>query len=334
MKIVKYHYVRDFNDEKSKNLKGLDFNQFDFQLRYLKSNFNVLEPAQAHEKILNLDFNPNDCWLTFDDGYSDHFKFVYPKLTKYDIRATFFPTIAPFYSRKLLDVNKIHYILASNNDYQFTYERIKFYYQKYQSKLKKSFTTKDAESDLSNILKGLKSIHRWDNEEVIKIKRLLQYAIPNTIRHYICEKLFNEFVNFTEEELADSLYMSIENLIDLKENGHEIGIHGIDHLRWGTLNSKDQEKEIINSYNFLKTRNLLDSSFSCCYPWGSYNNLTIKILKQIGCKLALTSSLGEFTNTNKNFIFELPRFDTNDFPQSNLKEEDVFEPIIQNIQNI
>mgnify|MGYP001330402321 CR=1 FL=1 len=117
--------------------------------------------------------------------------------------------------------------------------------------------------------------------------------------------------------------MKINHLIELKQNGHEIGIHGMNHLRWGTLNLEGQQNEIISSYSYLKDKKLLDSDFSCCYPWGSYDQTTIKILKEINCKLALTSALGEFTNLKKDFFYKLPRFDTNDLPQSILhKAED------------
>ncbi len=52
-------------------------------------------------------------WLTFDDGYKDHFEFVAPILEQQGIDAAFFPVPDSFENGKILDVNKIHYILAS-----------------------------------------------------------------------------------------------------------------------------------------------------------------------------------------------------------------------------
>ena len=48
-----------------------------------------------------------------------------------------------------------------------------------------------------------------------------------------------------------------------------------------------------------------------CYPFGSYNKNTIKILKEFNFKLALTTKrkIANFAKENK---FELPRLDTND----------------------
>ena len=70
----------------------------------------------------------------------------------------------------------------------------------------------------------------------------------------MCDKLFDEFVDCDEEELAASLYMNINNLIELKENGHEIGIHGM-NFEMGHIKSEGQEQEIITSYSFLKKKN-------------------------------------------------------------------------------
>ena len=35
MKIIMYHYVRDFNLSRNKGLKGLDINEFKSQIKYL-----------------------------------------------------------------------------------------------------------------------------------------------------------------------------------------------------------------------------------------------------------------------------------------------------------
>ena len=72
MKIIKYHFVRDFEDEKSKNLKGLNIEDFDYQIQFLVKNFNIINYKEVREKILRKKYDPNDCWLTFDDGYFDH----------------------------------------------------------------------------------------------------------------------------------------------------------------------------------------------------------------------------------------------------------------------
>ena len=44
MKIIMYHYVRDFNLSRNKGLKGLDINEFKSQIKYLNNKYNILNP--------------------------------------------------------------------------------------------------------------------------------------------------------------------------------------------------------------------------------------------------------------------------------------------------
>ena len=84
MKIITYHYVRDFKNTKYPNIKGLDVKKFEFQIKYLISNYNILNPKEIYEIIERKNFfKKNDCWLTFDDGYIDHYDYVFPILEKY-----------------------------------------------------------------------------------------------------------------------------------------------------------------------------------------------------------------------------------------------------------
>ena len=42
MKIIMYHYVRDFKNLKNKGINGLDIKKFISQIKYLKSKYNIL----------------------------------------------------------------------------------------------------------------------------------------------------------------------------------------------------------------------------------------------------------------------------------------------------
>ena len=53
------------------------------------------------------------CLLTFDDGYIDHYKYVFPILHGKNLGALFFLPKHSFLDRKILEVNKIQFVLAA-----------------------------------------------------------------------------------------------------------------------------------------------------------------------------------------------------------------------------
>jgi len=79
-------------------------------------------------------------------------------------------------------------------------------------------------------------------------------------------------------------------------------------------NRKNQEKEINLSLEFLKNVGASVKEWIMCYPHGDYNSETLDVLREKNCSIGLTSKSG-LNQLNKNNLFELLRFDTNDFPQ-------------------
>ncbi len=51
-----------------------------------------------------------------------------------------------------------------------------------------------------------------------------------------------------------------------------------------------------------------------CYPYGAYNDTTLSLLKKYDASLGLTTEV-RVANLKADNPFELPRLDTNDFPQ-------------------
>ena len=81
--IVMYHYVREIKNSNYPNLKGLEYKDFKNQIDYFCKNFNVISNDDFIEiiKTKKIPSKPS-IFLTFDDGYIDHFKYVFPYLKK------------------------------------------------------------------------------------------------------------------------------------------------------------------------------------------------------------------------------------------------------------
>ena len=108
------------------------------------------------------------------------------------------------------------------------------------------------------------------------------------------------------------------------ECGMHIGSHGYDHYWLGSLSREKQKFEIRKSLEFISEVGGDINNWSICYPYGNYNEETIELLKENGCKLGLTTEVNLVSvNSLGDTIYKLPRLDTNDIPKSaNAKPND------------
>jgi len=298
-----YHYVRNIKKSKYPNLKGLEFSDFRKQIFYLKKNFNVLSNNQFIE-ILNSRKIPKkkSILLTFDDGYRDHFEYVFPFLKKQDVSAVFYPPIMCIKNKAVLDVNKIHFILAKEENRDKILDLIFLYVKKILNKNPQQIG-----------IEKINLLSRYDDKKTILIKRLLQHHLPLPYRKKIVDKIFKHIVHYSEEEFSKILYMNKNNIQELYKNNFSIGSHGYNHYWWEKINKNEQEMEIKKSINYFKKIKVFDKNFSVCYPYGSYNLQTLNLLKKYKIKFALTTRVGSVNKKNIKKVYELPRFDTNDF---------------------
>ncbi len=298
-----YHYVREIKKSKFQNLKGLEFKDFKKQINFFIKHFNIISHNDLVE-ILQTKKIPKkkSILLTFDDGYIDHWKYVFPYLREKKITGNFYPPVQVIKNNKVLDVNKIHFILEKELDRKKILKSIFKYTNKYLNKDENSLN-----------LNKIETKNRYDDKETVIIKRLLQSHLPLKIREKITNKLFNEIVSHSEESFSKKLYMDTKNMKEMFSNKMSFGSHGNNHYWWENLSNHDQERELKTSINFFKSIKVYDSNFSVCYPYGSYNLNTIKMIKKNNIKFALTTRVGSLNKKNIRYNFELPRHDTNDF---------------------
>ena len=100
---------------------------------------------------------------------------------------------------------------------------------------------------------------------------------------------------------------------EMIKDGMHFGAHGYYHHWLNYISQKEQEIEIKKSLSFLKKIKKNSNSLSICYPYGSYNKYTLKILKKYNFEIGFTSAPGKIDLFKTKNRLSLPRFDTNDF---------------------
>jgi peptidoglycan/xylan/chitin deacetylase (PgdA/CDA1 family) len=302
--IVMYHYVREIQNSPYSNIKGLEFEGFKRQLDYIENNFTIISPQQLIDYKYNNQMPNNACLLTFDDGYKDHIVYVMPELLNRNLQGAFFPPVKPVVEREPLDVNRIHFILACCRDFQILVKKLN------ELCCENNITT----NLLSEYWRLYGVSSRYDIPEVMYVKHMLQHALPEDIRNSITKTLFEAYVGKDQSTFADELYLSIDDTKKLVQEGMYVGSHGYSHLWLNKEKKSSQENEINISLSFLNTIGAQTKDWIMCYPYGAYNEDTLKIIEQKECAIGLTTKVG-IAELDKTNLLELPRFDTNDFPK-------------------
>ena len=313
--VVMYHYVRDLKNSRYPEIKGLDLNLFREQVQFLNRHYTFVTVEQVIAAFNKEDKIPSKAvLLTFDDAYADHFTNVFPILEHHKIQGAFYPPVKAVTEHTVLDVNKIHFILASTpqnriNDLSVMIRNLLSQYRK--------------EYDLNSYeyyFNKLAIADRFDCKEVIFIKRLLQVELEEELRRKITDSLFLQFVTSDESAFSRELYMSIDQIKCMVDCGMHIGSHGYDHYWLGSLSKEKQQIEIEKSIKFISEVGGDINNWSICYPYGNYNDDTIALLKENGCKLGLTTEVNivDFNSKISDAIYKLPRLDTNDLPKNSI----------------
>ena len=304
--IVMYHYVRDLGRSRYPAIKGLETNKFITQIQYLYKNFTIIRMEDLLNAINGGALPDRPALLTFDDGYIDNYVTVLPILDNYGLQGSFFAPSLILESNKLLEVNKIHIILASGDHtsiYKMLIDEIDYY--------------RGTEFDIPEtkyLLDKYAALNRFDTAEIIFIKQMLQRVLPEKLREIITDKLFCNFVGVAESVLAKELYCNIGQLRVMKKMGMFIGVHGDSHKWLGDMDKIAYEKDLKHSIDTLGDAGLIDEkSWVISYPSGSWNKGVIEFVKMNNGVAGLTTEV-RVADLGKDDCLLLPRLDTNDFP--------------------
>jgi peptidoglycan/xylan/chitin deacetylase (PgdA/CDA1 family) len=306
-----YHYVRDLKNSRYPEIKGLDINLFKEQIHYMRRNYNFVTMEDVIHSVESGSAIPKkSILLTFDDAYLDHYTNVFPILDKYNIQGSFYVPSKSIQEHTVLDVNKIHFILASVKDKSILVNEVKGLIKNYQ----KEYSLQDFDHYYKKLTQEYIG---HDTKNVIFIKRLLQVELAEDLRLKIVNILFEKYIGVDEDAFSRELYMNEEQLKHMLRSGMHIGNHGYNHYWWNSLSKNEMNNELDLSIKFLENLGIDMNNWTACYPYGSYDDQCIKMLNERGCKLAVTTEVGIATTDKKNRLV-MPRLDTNHIPKERL----------------
>lgn len=307
-----YHYVRN-NENYNYDTFCRRKNEFEAQIEFFRKSGEIVDPSdiQKIKYFLKKD-NQKAYLLTFDDGYKDHLycaKYLYDRNHK----AYFFPPINAL-NGDLLDVNAIHMIIGLRG------LEIKSILEIVAEECMSSnylLTFKNQTINISSYFDLFDEKNEHDNRDTLMFRRILQRdLIGEKNKRSVIDKLLDKFLDKKSSDIASELYLNNQDLINMKKMGMLFGSHGMHHKWLNTLNFDKQKIEIENSIISLHNMSLIsiNEPKTVCYPFGAYDLNTIMIMNKLNLDFGFTTEIGSAKfKDGKNFMYTLPRWDTNHF---------------------
>jgi peptidoglycan/xylan/chitin deacetylase (PgdA/CDA1 family) len=304
--VVMYHYVRDLTRSRYPRIRGLTVDDFRVQLKHLQERFQIVSMNDVVAASRGETTLPADAAvLTFDDGYLEHYTIAFPLLAEAGLSGAFYPPAGAVQQRELLDVNRIHFMLAGTDDHKGIVSQLDALVDSVRSS--HDLPTRDEYWSQFGIA------NRFDTAEVIYIKRMLQVGLPEHLRTVIGRRLFQSVQGIDEAVLAEELYLTVPQLKVMHANGMHIGSHGDRHVWLNSLTAEQQRDEIDASLEFLRqVHPSAARDWTIAYPYGGWNESLLEVVQSRGGVLGFTTQVAQ-SNLGADRPLLLPRFDTNDF---------------------
>ncbi|HZQ14686.1 MAG TPA: polysaccharide deacetylase family protein [Pseudolabrys sp.] len=301
--IVTYHYVRDAETSAFPRIKALPVAAFRRQLDAFEREFTIVDPQQVLDAANGAELPDGALLLTFDDGYADHYDTVFPLLTERGHRGVFFPATLPLAEGRVLDVNKIQFIVAAVADHGALAQAVRETVNAHR---------KDCGLAAAEVYWArFSGASRYDGPETAFVKRMLQKGLPAPLRAQLVDELFRRHVTTDEKSFAAALYAGAGQLGEMRAAGMHIGCHGHAHRWLDTLDTGEQRRDIETALGWLGQSGLIGERWMMCYPHGATDDRAAALLRSLGCALAMTVAPARADLDQD--LMRLPRFDANDF---------------------
>lgn len=244
---------------------------FEKHMQYINEHYHVI----ALEELMKNPGVENACIVTFDDGWYDNYKYALPVLKKYSIPATIF-----------LATN-----LIGTNTWAWP-DRISYYIH---------FAPRDQVDAIINVILSQSQIKTASNVKgfpSIKSRAILVDELINYLKT-MTEDARNSLMCLIDSRMEVLLcdlngqrpWMTWPEIIEMSSNNVTFGAHSHNHVILTQTNIEEAQKEIVDSKNMLLDKlGIPASMFS--YPNGNYNHELMRIIDNLGFKLAVTTRPG------------------------------------------
>ena len=292
---IMFHH---FHDEKHLPAQGsLNSSDFSQMLDWLSGRHNLIGAREYLEKFESAKLSENDICLSFDDALLCQYDIAIPILEERGIDAFFFVYSSVFSGNP--DNLEIFRYFRTNN-----FSGIEDFYNQFfelvESELKDSL---DQHRQVYSSLNYLNNFPFYTESD--KWFRYLRDQVLGVQKYEQLMLRLMAVKGFTPNDVIDDLWMSEDDLKDVANRGHLVGLHSYSHpMQMSKLNYEEQFSQYKKNLDHLSS--VVGDVVCMSHPCGDYNEDTLTILDEMGIRIGFRSSLSETTIKGR---FEIPRDD-------------------------
>lgn len=239
---------------------------FQAQLAHLRNHYQLISLSELTEAVHAGVVPPRAVVLTFDDGYLDNYTVASELLTAFDVPATFFVTTDQ---------------LEQTGDYEFWWDALAgllLGQGDYQPTLDLDFPTE--KKTLATGTATERTAAHWELYQMLS-------RSPVDVRDAVISSL-RRWGGQMERNDPTRRRMNRTEMAELAARpGHAIGAHTVRHEMLPQLTEEEQRDEIALSR--LTLEQILGTSIDTfAYPFGAYDQTTVRIIDGLGFRSAVT----------------------------------------------
>jgi len=258
--------------------------RFEQHLQFYKKHFEVISSEQLTLLQSQQQIDKRYAVITFDDGYLDNYETALPILLKYNLPATFFVTTDFVSQQSIPWWDEIAWMIQKTTATHLSVgedDKINFSIQ---------------QANKNNLIHQVLSTVKTDKT------RSLSQKVVSIAKQLGC--------SFKAGNSKKALFMTWQQVKDMKNKGMTIGVHTLSHPILSHLTKEQQYHELSLSKEIIETQ-IAHKVDSFAYPVGAkscYNATTIALLHELDFNLAFVYEPGINYILDSANQFELFRF--------------------------
>jgi len=281
--VLNYHRIRENMHQSSRFdddvFFGPDAETFQAQMKWLKSNSDVLSECDLLSCLTCMKFPARPSLVTFDDGYEDNYSIAYPILRALQVPAIYFIATEMVESRQLRWWDLIAYCVKQTRKREISLLGEKYAIQ-------------------PGGLECIRVLHA-----VMKKRKAAETA-------HLIEELFSICdVEFPSLDLQSREIMTWDQIKEVDRNGISIGAHSHQHKVLSTMTKEDQYEDLAICKKLLEER-LGRTVRTLAYPVGApdaFSETTMAAARAAGFEIAFSYMGGRPKEIKQMDLFAFPR---------------------------